>query len=72
MKTFRDIIDAFGGGAALAHKIGVEPVTARAWRMRNNIPPRYWEKVAEAAKSEGIRGINITSLYKLADSERAT
>jgi len=66
MKSFRAIIDAFGGGAALAHLIGQKPVTVRAWGQRDRIPPEHWVCIEKAAKAECIRGVDVKQMAKLA------
>ncbi len=71
MKNFADIIDAFGGGAALAHKLELEPVTVRAWAQRNSIPAAYWMIVATAAKKSGLNSISVELMARIAESERA-
>lgn len=69
MKSFRDIIQALGGGAALAHKIGAKPVTVRAWAQRNSIPAEHWIKVAGVAKAARVSGATVADMARLADSE---
>lgn len=70
MKTFADIIDAFGGGAALAHKLELEPVTVRAWSQRNRIPAAYWLLVEDAAIEAKIKNVTVATMAKIADSDR--
>ena len=71
MKSFRDIIQAFGGGAALAHVIGQKPVTVRAWGLRNRIPSEHWHCIAKAAATHKIRGVSVDRMARFAERERA-
>ena len=48
------LIDALGGGAAVATGIGEQPVTVRAWKPRNKIPPEYWLRLIEFASNKGV------------------
>ncbi len=48
------IFEAWGGNAEqLAADIGESGVTVRQWRRRNSIPPRYWNRIIDAAARRG-------------------
>ena len=49
MRTFDDVFEAFGGPAALAKEIGIEPFHAQTMKTRGSIPPGYWLEVIGAA-----------------------
>lgn len=49
-----DLIEQLGGGAVVAAGIRELPVTVRAWKPRNKIPPEYWPKVIEFAEAKGL------------------
>lgn len=56
----RSLIDALGGGAALARKLGnCSPGAVRQWKIENRVPPKYWHKVVEIAAAEGVEGIDF-------------
>lgn len=42
-----------GNAEALAHDIGESGVLVRQWRNRSNIPPRYWQRIIDAAAKKG-------------------
>jgi DNA-binding transcriptional regulator YdaS (Cro superfamily) len=71
MDSFRDIITAFGGGAALAREIGVKPVTVRAWGLRNSIPPEYWLTIDRLAHEHRIRGATIARMAELSSNQES-
>lgn len=56
MPNISNIYDPWGGNAeAMAADIGVPGVTARQWRNRRSIPPRYWQAIISAAERRGHR-----------------
>jgi len=71
MNSFRDIIQAFGGGASLAREISEKPVTVRAWGRRDSIPPDHWCAIERAAKAKRIKGVTVGRMAELAATERA-
>jgi len=56
LKPIYDVWD--GNAEALAADIGESGVTVRQWRNRKSIPPRYWQKIIEAAAEK--RGKTLT------------
>ena len=48
MRSFRQIIDDANGPAALAHRIGVAPDTAKQWKRNDSIPAPYFEAIRAA------------------------
>lgn len=42
-----------GNAEALASDIGESGVLVRQWRNRGNIPPRYWQRIIDAAAAKG-------------------
>lgn len=57
MNIFLDhnaLIEALGGGAAVAAGIEELPVTVRAWKPRNKIPAEYWPRLIAFAESKGF------------------
>lgn len=56
----RSLIDALGGGAALAGKLGdCTSGRVRQWKIENRIPPKYWLGIVEIAEAEGVQGIDF-------------
>jgi hypothetical protein len=50
MSYLKPIYEVWDGNAeALAADIDESGVTVRQWRNRKSIPPRYWQKIIEAA-----------------------
>lgn len=42
-----------GNATAMATDIEEKETTVRQWRNRGNIPPRYWQKIIDAAAAKG-------------------
>ncbi len=61
--TFVVIIDRWPTISAFAEDTGVPYERARAWRLRNSIPSRYWDDVIAAAKAREIRGVDLGVLH---------
>jgi hypothetical protein len=58
MSYLSPIYDVWIGNAEhLAADIGESGVTVRQWRNRGNIPPKYWQRIIDAAE---LRGANIS------------
>lgn len=50
MSHLKPIYDVWANNAeALAADIEESGVTVRQWRNRNNIPPKYWQRIIDAA-----------------------
>jgi hypothetical protein len=63
MRSFAQIIEAdFGGIAKYAKAVGLEYQTAAAHKARDNIPPEYWGRVVDAAKTHNIDSITLETL----------
>lgn len=48
------LLAALGGVPKVAQLLGQKPVTVRAWRARNRIPPEFWEELRIHAQDSGI------------------
>lgn len=59
MKSYRDVIRAFGGPSEFAAAIGANANTARSWLHRDSVPPEWWVAVVKAARAKRIRGITF-------------
>jgi hypothetical protein len=64
--THEALIDQWPSVADFARDLDVNYQTARFMKKRNSIHPRHWRKVVQAAKSRGIRGVNIDMLERSA------
>lgn len=69
MKSFSDIIAAFGGVVPFREAMGLEDVNARQMKQRDSIPARYWAKVVAAANERSLEGITLEVLADLAQSK---
>ncbi len=65
MKTFSEVIDAFGGPAKFAKATDMKLQTVISMRRRNSIPPGNWPRVIEAAKAEKIKGVHQKALTEM-------
>jgi hypothetical protein len=70
MRTYAQIIEAFGGYAKFADAIEVPANKAAVWRHRDSIPPAYWSAVCQAAAQRGI-AINLSTLAEIAATRSA-
>lgn len=71
MDSFADIISAFGGPAAFAKAIGIEPSHAGSMKTRGSIPCEYWSDVVRAGRQLGIAGVSLERLAEIAAHRRA-
>lgn len=68
IKSFRDLIALWPNAEELAWDTRVKGTIARAWKHRNNIPPRYWPRVLRAAAKRGYHQVTIDLLLRLASN----
>lgn len=66
MKSFVEIIDAFGGASPFGEAIGIPDSHARAMKARNSIPDGYWSRAVEAARARDIANVTLESFAALA------
>lgn len=52
MSYLDPIYEVWPTAEAMAADIGENGVTVRQWRRRNSIPPKYWQRIIDAAKSK--------------------
>lgn len=69
MRTFDEIFTAFGGAAALARAIGIEPVHAQTMKARRSIPAPYWSQIVTAAQERGIETVTLEALAEMATAK---
>lgn len=55
----QNIIKKWANTSDLARQISVNPVTVHAWKQRNRVPVKYWQKIAAAAAASNIE-LSIT------------
>lgn len=53
MSHLTPIYEIWENAEAMAADIGELGVTVRQWRNRGNIPPKYWQRITEAAARKG-------------------
>jgi hypothetical protein len=66
MRTFRDVIEYFGGPAKFAAAVGIDDGHARVMKHRNSIDSAYWPRIVEAAVKIGKIGVTLELLAKCA------
>ena len=69
MRTFSDIIDAFGGPAPFRDAIAISDVHARQMKLRDSIPAGYWPRTVKAALVRGVEGVTLEVLAELAKNK---
>ncbi len=69
MDSHTDVIEAFGGQAALAKAIGLPAAQACHWRERG-IPAKHWGDVESLAKQVGLP-LTVLSLKALPRSRQS-
>jgi acid phosphatase class B len=75
MNDHRDIIDRWPSTRAFAEDLGLPYVNVNMMRQRRSINVRHWDRVIEAAKERGIRGISLkllASTYRPRPTVRAS
>lgn len=70
MRTFAEVVNAFGGPARFAEAIGIPAFHAQTMKTRDSIPATYWSDVVEAAKQARIKGISLELLAEIAAEKR--
>lgn len=70
MKSFIEVVDAFGGVSAYAAATGKTRSWAKKVRERNSLNASHFAVTAEAAKSRGLP-ITVNTLVNIADGREA-
>jgi hypothetical protein len=65
MDTVSDIFDEIGGPGKVAEWLDVKPSTASEMKRRQSIPAWHWQKLVDACREHGVRGINFDLLVAL-------
>ena len=71
MRSFAEIIDAWGTRGALARDVGAPAGRVAVWRYRDRIPATYWLKLVAAAAERGIEGVSLETLAALSEEPPA-
>ena len=71
MKTFADLIDAFGPGE-MAAVLGISRSHVHTMRARNSIPPIYWGLLVDAAPVRGISDLTHAKCRELREGRLLT
>lgn len=66
IRTFNDVIAAFGGPAKFSQAVGIEPFHGQTMKSRDSIPAGHWPQVVAAASERGINGITHEKLSAIA------
>lgn len=70
MKSFAEVIDAFGGAQPFAAALSIPGSHARTMKARDSIPPEYWPEVVQQAASRGVPGVSYELLAQLVAENR--
>lgn len=71
MKTWSDLIRAWGGPHKFAKSIGVSDASARMMSHRNNVQSDYWPIIVARAPQAGLDGITYEVLTALKRGKQA-
>lgn len=66
MRTFRDVIEYFGGPSKFAAAVAIDDGHARVMKHRNSIDSAYWPRVIDAAVKLGKPEVTLELLAKCA------
>lgn len=74
MRSFSEVIEAFGGVVPFRDALGLPDVNARQMKQRDSIPPGYWPRTVEAAKERVVErpalvGVTLGALAALAEAK---
>ncbi len=65
MRSFTDIIIAFGGPVPFSRALGIPDTHARTMQVRDSIPPERWQELVRAASELRIEGVTFERLAEL-------
>lgn len=71
IRSFSDVIAAFGGPTKFAEAIGIPDFHAQSMKNRDSIPDTYWADTVAAAKRAAIPGVTLEKLAALAKAKGA-
>lgn len=67
LESFIAVMNRWGTLTALGTDCDVRLVTVQQWKIRDNIPARFWARLVEAAHNRGFNDVTLSLLAKLAD-----
>jgi hypothetical protein len=67
--SFVSIIENWPSLKEFGADIRIEAAYARTLKMRDALPPGYWNRVEKAAKKRRMRGINLKVLANIAEAK---
>lgn len=71
MRTFAEIIAAWGDDAVFAEEVGAPRSLVAVWKHRNSIPAPYWGGVIAGAEKRGLDGVTLELLARLSRQRRS-
>lgn len=69
MTTLDNLFSELGGPANVGRLIGVSTEHASTMRRRRSVPVRYWPKLIEGARIQGVQTVNHQSLVEIHTAE---
>lgn len=63
--SVRSIVDALGGGAVLAQKMGFRNRSSVSNWMNGGIPLKHWPILVEIAKAKRVKGVTLAALRRV-------
>ncbi len=70
MDSFVAVCELWGDDKVLAQDVGASECAVQKWRLRNKIPPGWWEDVVEAARRRGFEDVTLELLAAIAARHR--
>lgn len=67
MTSFREIIDAFGV-SRLASILGLGESHVRVMKVRNSVPPEYWERMISHRPRPLLENLDTAALLQIRNS----
>lgn len=65
-KSILTILDQWPSDSEVAADLGIKSTSeVVAFRRRGRMPVKYWQSAVDSARKRGIRGVNLSSLYRI-------
>jgi hypothetical protein len=70
MESVSELIEPLGGTSAVAAALALPVTTVSSWKVRDQLPSRYWAPIINLARERRIAGISLERLVELHSPKR--